>query len=142
MHAHDYLKLRRRAAGLTIDVAQLRLDHALYGGGGFAGIERRGQGEDFEYLRDPCADMVRLEAGLSIAGTRELSLIRVHVYPIDPVIYLHLGMGGTPHICRFCGCTTFDACFNGHATCAWSGPDLCTSPTCLTADLKEKRRAA
>ena len=142
MRAHEYLRLRRRAAGLTIEEAQARLDDVLHGGGRFHGVDRRARGDNFERLRDPCADMARLEAGLSIASARELALIAVHVYPIDPVIYLHLGMGGTPRICRCCGCSQNDACFNGHATCAWAGPDLCTAPVCQAQALQENRRAS
>ncbi|MGB3931122.1 MAG: hypothetical protein WBL20_19430, partial [Sphingobium sp.] len=80
--------------------------------------------------------------GLSIAGTRELVLIKVRVFPIDPVIYHHLGMGGTPRICRFCGCSQLDACFDGHTTCAWVAKDLCSAASCQAQAVKEHRRAS
>lgn len=137
MHPHDYLKLRRRAAGLSIEEAQAHLDRVIHDG-----VDRRPTGEDYEQLRDPGADMVRLEAGLSIAGTRILGLISVHVYPIDPVIYLHLGMGGTPDICRFCGCSRLDACFVGESCCQRSDKHLCTAPECQMKNMRENRRAA
>lgn len=36
--------------------------------------------------------------------------------------------GEPPRVCNICGCSAHDACFDGHATCAWSGDlNLCTA---------------
>lgn len=136
----EYLKLRRRAADLSIEEAQARLDDVLYGGARFLAVDRnaRPAGQP----REETADLARMEAGLVIAGTRELALIKVHIFPIDPVIYLQLAAGGYPRICRRCGCSQHDACFEGHATCSWHASDLCTAAACIAAETKEHRRHA
>jgi hypothetical protein len=94
----SYLRLRRKAAGLT-------LEQLAIGGTAALAIERD--------LRLPtAAELVELRAS----------------YRFDTHLLLAIVRGANPPICRFCGCSELDACVGARGIgCHWVERDLCSS---------------
>ena len=106
-----YLKLRRRAAGLSIvDVARI-----------IAPRER------------DRAEAVALVAMLDAPGCRArhsetLDALR-SAFQFDPSVYRQLAdepADRHPTVCRGCGCSEWDPREDQHGACAWSGHTDCT----------------
>lgn len=123
-----YLKKRRVAAGLTIiDVAAMVNTTPSIGS-----IDKVSWIDRIE--RDIAALSPDVIATLSdvfrFSRTVLQQLITIRSYgpsAVDPA----------PQICLMCGCSQNDACFDGHATCAWSTPDSCTACVPQSLALKE-----
>jgi hypothetical protein len=108
-----YLRLRRRAAGLTICDAARR-------------------------LAPTSADIERVEAllrRLETPGRRALYRSTIEslgtAFALDPSVYWQLveeAPDRHPRICRDCGCSEHDACTSadGHSTCGWVNAFHCT----------------
>lgn len=114
-----YLRLRRRAAGITIRQAAAR----MFG-----------------------SDAARVDIAISLItaletpGVRariDLTLDRLRIaFPFDPDVYRQLAHDPAdrhPRVCLGCGCTRDDACVSadGHTTCGWHdtsrpGAAICT----------------
>jgi hypothetical protein len=113
LRPHEYLQLRRRAAGLTVDqVAEHLAPRAAE--------------------RGACLAFLRLwETPRVIASDGALAQLR-RAYPFDPEVYRQLATEPAdrhPRVCRGCGCTRWDPCLDGEdCACSWSddAPDRCT----------------
>lgn len=120
-----YLMLRREAAGLSIeDVAAM-----VHTSPHLGEVDRVG------WLRRIEADIAALSVDVIMAlhgryrfsGPVLTALIDARSFGTDAI--------AVPSICHNCGCSQFDACFDGHATCAWHNESeiICTS--CIGKDL-------
>ena len=107
-----YLSRRRRAAGLTCeqvdDLIQGRIlklgRWALWPRGNMAIIEAT--------LRHDAGDLVELLEG---------------IFPFDPVVLRRIAEGSETRICRECGCSELDACWDEkRGGCHWVNRDLCS----------------
>lgn len=115
-----YLRLRRQAAGLSIeDVAALVQTEPRW-----SEIDR------VAWLLRIEADVAAIspDVAFSLKSTFRFS-VTVLGQLIDQRSY-GADAGEPPRVCMTCGCSQHDACFTGHATCAWAGDDdLCTACT-------------
>ncbi|MEA3042999.1 MAG: hypothetical protein QOH47_837 [Sphingomonadales bacterium] len=119
-----YLRLRREAAGLTLQHVAIILVPA----------GRKTAAEDRAIFR---RDVANLEAD-QLGGGNQVGLVDLlsSIFSFDSAIYwLLVGRAAdpdsevpVPQICRGCGCTWNDACIDGARGCAWSAddPTLCT----------------
>lgn len=114
-----YLRLRRRAAGMSIDdVADVLATCS-------AGFARSEAAALIRMLETPGARARHLDPIWRLAA----------VFPIDPDVYHQLATEPPhrhPMVCRACGCSKFDPC--EHAIlgpCDWAAAHLCTR--CTTA---------
>lgn len=111
-----YLKLRREAAGLSIDDVATKLAPRLRD-------------------RSAAADLIRsLEREGTVARHR-VTLDRLRsAFAFDPDVYVQLAtepVSRHPQVCIRCGCSQDDACMpephQAHASaCHWSTPNLCS----------------
>lgn len=120
-----YLRLRRQASGFAIeDVAALV--HTS---------PRLGEVDRAAWLRRLEDDVAALSPDV-IATLHDAFRFshRVLTALIDLRSY-GAGVVSEPAICLICGCSQFDACFDGHTSCAWSNAasDHCTA--CVGKDL-------
>jgi hypothetical protein len=116
-----YMRLRREAAGLSIDDVAARLSGTTSGAAGYRVL------------------VEALERNDPMSGA-ELTLIDdladARIFSFDPAIYYMLvgrraepGAAPLPGICRSCGCTWNDACVDDErGPCAWANADatLCS----------------
>lgn len=102
-----YLRLRRRAAGLSIaQVAERLMPRASF--------------------RHMTAAFLRvLETDGCTAKNREHIETLATVYSFDPDVYFQLVVGDAPPICSGCGCSAFDPCHGTEGVCSWSMLDAC-----------------
>lgn len=113
LRAWEYLRLRREAAGLTIDQLVSRLTRN----------ERRA--EQARRL------IMRLETpGVSARDDAVIALIG-RVVPLDVTVYRQLAddpIERRPSVCRGCGCSEFDrcSCSTSGRACSWVSAHLCT----------------
>ena len=115
-----YLKLRRQAAGLSID----DLADMVHTAPRLGAVDRRA------WLQRIEADVAALSPDViaTLADAFRFSR-RVLQQLLDLRSY---GAGTTlvePRICHLCGCSDLDACRDEQAqlNCGWSGPDSCTA---------------
>lgn len=108
-----YLRLRREAAGLSIDDVALLLTERDC----FLGLNR--------------AIIASAEAGAHIPTQAWMARLRT-AYRFDPHVWRLLGLaeGLAPDVCQSCGCSDLDPCDDEiFGPCAWatSAHDICTS---------------
>lgn len=113
-----YLRKRRVAAGLTIiDLAAMVHTNPRWGG-----VDKAAWIDRIE--RDIAAlspDVIATLADAFRFSRRVLEqLITIRSFGPDAI-------DEPLRLCLTCGCSQFDPCFDGHASCAWAGPDLCTA---------------
>jgi len=106
-----YLRLRREAAGLTLDDVATRLAPQIVN-------------------RHTAYALIRLwEADGVVAEIADVIRLRA-VFRFDVTVYRQLveePADRHPRICRSCACSQDDACIDGAAgSCAWSSDDFCT----------------
>ena len=117
--APDYLRLRRKAAGLSVAAVAKRLYEAHRAARPAMTVEW-------------AANVVTLfeTRGTTARYAEALDALRA-VFPFDPDVYRQLAADPVdqhPHVCRGCGCSAWDdAGFEG-----WATPNSCTG--CLKAD--------
>lgn len=120
--ADRYLKLRREAAGLTVQQAARRM---------FPGDDTRA---------GHAADMIRSLETPGVRARLDFTLDRLSLaFSFDADVYRQLAHDPAarhPRVCGGCGCSQNDACVSadGHDCCAWSpssrdGAALCTRCT-------------
>ncbi|WP_341207256.1 hypothetical protein [uncultured Sphingomonas sp.] len=113
LRAWEYLRLRREAAGLTIEQLVSRLTSS----------ERRA--EQARRL------IMRLESpGASARDDAVIARIG-RVVPLDVTVYRQLAddpIERHPSVCRRCGCSDFDrcSCSTSGRACSWASSHLCT----------------
>lgn len=112
LQASEYLRLRRTAAGLTVDQLADRL-----GPGRRAGEAR--------------SIITRLEARGATARTDAIIERIARVIPLDATVYRQLAddpVERHPSVCRSCGCSEFDgcSCSDSGRACSWATSHLCT----------------
>lgn len=119
MTANRYLRLRREAAGLTVQQAA-----------------RRMFGADAEKA-ELAASLIRALETPGVRARVDLTLDRLSLaFPFDPDVYRQLAHDPAerhPHVCGGCGCSQNDACVSpdGHTSCGWHansrlGAAICT----------------
>jgi hypothetical protein len=111
-----YLRLRRKAAGLSIDAVAVRVS-----------------ANNQEVSR---ALVSLLETDGSKARYRATIEAFADAYPLDVNVYEQLRdtpADQHPRICRGCGCSEWDPCVSGDGThsCSWTG--LATCSRCVAA---------
>lgn len=108
----EYLSLRRRAAGISLDEAAMRL------------------AENAHDLADAKALIRMLETRGVAARSRAVIEHLQAAFPIDPDVYHQLATEPAdrhPQICGGCGCSQNDACVDAqHGHCGWAEPGMCT----------------
>lgn len=108
-----YLRLRREAAGLSIQM--------------LAGMLARNADEVA-----PALDLVHVmeTPGNTIRYSETLERLR-SVLAFDPDVYRQLASEPAdrhPRVCRGCGCSTWDPCDHAtHGSCSWATPTACTA---------------
>lgn len=123
-----YLQKRRVAAGLSIiDLAAMVHTNPRLGGIDKAAWIDRIEKDIAALSPDVIAT---LADAFCFSRTLLLQLITIRSFGVDAV-------DPEPRICMMCGCSANDACFDGHASCAWSGPDSCSACVPTSLDLKE-----
>lgn len=108
-----YLRLRRNAAGVSIEQVAARIAPALH--------DRSNARLLIEML----------ETDGSRARDRQTIDRLAAAYPLDPDVYFQLvnePADRHPPVCRGCGCSHWDPCNagDGVACCAWATPTSCT----------------
>lgn len=110
----NYLRLRRKASGLTLEQVAERL------------MPRAG-------FRPMVVAFLRvLETDGCTAKHRDHIERLTSVYPLDADVYYQLvndPADRLPRICSGCGCSAFDPCKNGDAVCGFVAPDACNRCT-------------
>ena len=124
----EYLKLRRKAAGLQVrDLAKRLADRRAY-------LIAAGEPLPDALGRLAAADMTALVLMLEATGSRArlrdtLDAIAA-VIPFDPEVYLQLADAAPkrhPRVCRDCGCSAHDECHHERwGSCSWSTPAQCS----------------
>ena len=106
-----YLRLRREAAGLTLDDAAAAFAPRIH--------DRR-----VAYA------LLRLWETDGVVGEADDVLRLSALYRLDVAVYRQLAEEPAdrhPTICAGCGCTQHDACLDDHGVgCHWVAPDLCS----------------
>jgi transcriptional regulator with XRE-family HTH domain len=113
-----YLKKRRVAAGLSIiDLAAMVHTNPRWGG-----VDKVAWIDRIEHdVAALSPDVIAtLADAFRFSRTVLGQLITIRSYGEDAI-------DPAPRLCMTCGCSEQDACFDGHATCSWSGPDSCTA---------------
>ncbi|SDA21735.1 hypothetical protein [Sphingomonas sp. NFR15] len=106
-----YLKLRRLAAGLTIE----RLAES---------ITPRGRDR-----RKTVALIALLETEGAHARNDLTLRALANAFPFDPLVYRQLAEEPAdrhPRVCGTCGCSHWDPCESEAGCCAWTAPDQCS----------------
>ncbi|HET9511820.1 MAG TPA: hypothetical protein VFO80_11790 [Sphingomonas sp.] len=139
----EYVALRRRAAGFTVEnLARALVTVGVHG--------RRHKPTDTQLaiMRRRAIDQVRLmeRPGSVIVSHDALRLIQ-SVMPFDPAIYRQLAEAPAhrhARICRGCGCSDHDPCISEvdrvESICRLLSPHLCTH--CVDRGLAEIGKAA
>lgn len=118
-----YLRLRRTAAGLTVEDLALRIDTQVP-------VSARSRAEWIGLIED---DVAVIGADV-VQALRDLK--RMDAFAFDPhvlwqLIAIHAGAEiDPPAVCGRCGCSWNDPCADlGHDPCAWADPaeTLCTA---------------
>lgn len=109
----EYLRLRRTAAGLTVDQVVDRLTSSP------------SRAEQARRIIN------RLETRGASARNDDVIARIARVVPVDVTVYRQLAddpIERHPAVCRGCGCSEFDrcACSSGGRACRWASSDLCT----------------
>lgn len=120
-----YMRLRRGAAGLTIESVAMAA--------GVSPAERAAAQVELRALEagDPAPDN-----HMTLVGR----LAAVQAFRFDPAIYAALvGLQADPAlpcppICRGCGCTWNDACIGARGPCSWADETETLCSVCLDAD--------
>ncbi len=110
----NYLRLRRRAAGLTIEQVAEQI------------MPRTG------FRRMVASFLQVLETDGCTAKHREHIDRLTSIFPLDPDVYFQLvndPAGNSPRICSGCGCSAFDPCRHGDDICGFVAVDACTRCT-------------
>ncbi len=118
----NYLRLRRKASGLTLEQVAERL------------MSRAG----FRLM--VVAFLRVLETDGCTAKHRDHIERLTSIFPLDPDVYFQLvndPADSLPRICSGCGCSAYDPCTAAGGTCRFVAPDACDR--CLT---NADRRAA
>jgi hypothetical protein len=105
-----YLRLRREAAGLSVEDVATMLAPAF---------ADRAAARAFVRL---------LEVDLVVARKARPIERLATCYPLDPAVYYQLA-GPTPHprVCQNCGCSQWDACHHEqYGPCSWATPTRCS----------------
>lgn len=110
-----YLRLRREAAGLSLDDVALALETA-------PPVSARSRAE---WIGTVEAGDAPLTIGVALA------LQRIVTFDWDLLVALagvEAGLGAyVPAFCRVCACSEWDPCtLSAGDTCGWAKPDLCT----------------
>lgn len=109
-----YLRLRREAAGLTVEDLALR----------FETIPHWSVRQRSDWVASIEADVAPVSPGTAVALRW---FIRFDPHVLDALIARHAGYAvGIPDICIRCGCSEYDAC---EGACCWADPEhtLCSS---------------
>jgi hypothetical protein len=105
-----YLRLRREAAGLSVEDVATKLAPAAA-------------------ERAAARALVRLlEVDLVVARKARPIERLAACYPLDPAVYYQLA-GPAPHppVCRGCGCSEWDPCqHEERGACSWTTPTRCS----------------
>ncbi len=110
----NYLRLRRKSAGLTLEQVAERL------------MPRTG------FRRMVVAFLRVLETDGCTAKHRDHIERLTSVFPLDPDVYSQLATDPTdslPRICSGCGCSAFDPCRHGDEVCGFVASDACNRCT-------------
>ncbi|WP_165886680.1 helix-turn-helix transcriptional regulator [Sphingomonas sp. PP-F2F-A104-K0414] len=106
----NYLRLRRKASGLTLEQVAKRL------------MPRAG-------FRPMVVAFLRvLETDGCTAKHRDHIDRLTSVFPLDTDVYYQLvndPADKMPRICSGCGCSAYDPCKNGDEVCGFVAPDAC-----------------
>lgn len=142
--APAYVRLRREAAGMTVD--QLARALVLVAAHGWAA--KRLTLEEGRSRHRRMLDQVRLieREGAVIRDAAAMRLIQ-SVMPFDPAVYRALAetpAGDHPRVCRGCGCSDHDACVTESAgdeqICSLVTRNVCSR--CLAVSLAQVGAAA
>ncbi len=120
MQPWDYLRLRREAAGLSIDDVATRLSPRIA-------------------TRSEAAALVRLleVRNVRVKQTRTLALL-ANIYPFDPGVYRQLAWSPPsehPPVCRGCSCSYWDRIRGDEIShVEWAAPQTCSG--CREAEAK------
>ncbi len=118
MSPGSYLRLRREAAGLSIDDVAA----ALATEPRWNELDRKAWLELIEADAAPVGDDVQK----SLFG-----VFRFDAAILSHLVVMHAGGAlSVPHLCRVCACSWLDPCDEAYAgSCSWSAtdPDLCTA---------------
>jgi len=113
---HDYIKLRRQAAGVTIADIAAKIATSPHVA---------------EHIRAGWIELI--EAGTMPASFATIVALRAH-YRFDMAVLERLvaiSLGATlpvPRLCRVCACSELDPCIeDGGFGCRWAAQDLCSS---------------
>ena len=107
----EYLALRRKAAGLSVDEVATILAPAARN-------------------RAACRALVRLWETRGVAASADAVRELRRAFPLDIDVYRQLATEPVerhPRVCRACGCSEWDPCGNDHGTCAWADHGRCTA---------------
>lgn len=110
----NYLRLRRKAAGLTLEQVAERL------------MPRAG------FRRMVVAFLRVLETDGCTAKHCDHIERLTSVFSLDPDVYFQLATDPTdslPRICSGCGCSAFDPCRHGDEVCGFAASDACNRCT-------------
>ena len=135
MSPGTYLRKRREAANLSLEIAAFRLATLPE-----AALPAQVGAIDRLAFRLADAEEDRAPLDLAQAGL----LRRVYAFDLDAyekLLLLHLAGPESglpqPQLCRTCGCSWNDACLTGTGPCAWSDdPTLCTACVPATAPVQ------
>lgn len=111
-----YLRLRREAAALSIEDVAARITSE----------PRLGELDRAEWLRQIERDEAPASGLVAVALAPVFNFSPGILGCLAAVADGHGNPNAVPNICARCGCSEADACFDGHATCAWATADLCT----------------
>lgn len=119
MSPGTYLRLRREAAGVTLEAAAIALAHGLKN-------------------RNTLLALEDIEADLRGASPTEIARLglafRFDGATFDQLTDIHFFRADLPHprICRVCACSELDPCidFDRQLACHWVDLDLCSA--CVT----------
>ena len=131
----DYLRLRRRAAGLTIDQLAYQIAHNI--AHRFARTTENRSAEARERVKVIRDQLTLLERPGSRARFTDILQGIERVIPFDPNVYCQLAdepADRHPLVCRSCGCSSHDPCIDNHSVCKWVSPQLCSH--CAMEDLR------
>lgn len=111
LRPHEYLRLRRQAAGMSISAVAIMM-----------------MGNSREV---PAAmDLIRSLETAGITARHDVTLAALRTaFPFDVDVYRQLRdepADRHPRICRGCGCSEWDPCDSGHGACAWASAHACT----------------
>lgn len=124
MSPGQYLRLRREAAGLSLD------DVALFTDTWPTHVSARSRAELLALVEQ---DMMVIDAGLvdALRAAAAHGMIAFDPAVLFQLVAIHAGAEiASPDLCRTCGCSWSDPCFSEHQeSCGWARgeADLCTA---------------